>query len=336
MSIKNGNYFTVQAFMRNNLNLKGNELLIYAIIFGFSQVENQYFTGSLNYLAEWTGISSKTTVMTILNSLISKGLLEKEEIYNNGIKFCKYKALIEPKEIDKVDEVIKKDIENNKKNISSSIQKNDVKNCEGISKIDMGISKIDMGVYQKLIRGISKIDNNKIDIIHKYNNHIIEEKNDFFMIKKFFEENKIDFSKKHQEIILKLLKKNSATYLLKIFQDEIDILKNNPAVKNINAMFSYHLFNGTVQIDMKEIEKKEIEILSKKSQEKENYYNFDRTLEIFNKLSVEDQEEIENKILNLKEINSNFLLEVKKNSKLFYYRLICDYLKRELTTKGVI
>lgn len=336
MSIKNGNYFTVQAFMRNNLNLKGNELLIYAIIFGFSQVENQYFTGSLNYLAEWTGISSKTTVMTILNSLISKGLLEKEEIYNNGIKFCKYKALIEPKEIDKVDEIIKKDIENNKKNISSSIQKNDVKNDMGISKIDMGISKIDMGVYQKLIRGISKIDNNKIDIIHKYNNHIIEKKNDFFMIKKFFDENKIDFSKKHQEIILKLLKKNSATYLLKIFQDEIDILKNDPAVKNINAMFSYHLFNGTVQIDMKEIEKKEIEILSKKSQEKENYYNFDRTLEIFNKLSVEDQEEIENKILNLKEINSNFLLEVKKNSKLFYYRLICDYLKRELTIKGVI
>ena len=326
MSIKNGNYFTVQAFMRNNLNLKGNELLIYAIIFGFSQVENQYFTGSLNYLAEWTGISSKTTVMTILNSLISKGLLEKEEIYNNGIKFCKYKALIEPKEID---EVIKKDIENNKKNISSSIQKNDVKNCEGISKIDTG-------VYQKFIRCISKIDNNKIDIIHKYNNHIIEEKNDFFMIKKFFDENKIDFSKKHQEIILKLLKKNSATYLLKIFQDEIDILKNDPAVKNINAMFSYHLFNGTVQIDMKEIEKKEIEILSKKSQEKENYYNFDRTLEIFNKLSVEDQEEIENKILNLKEINSNFLLEVKKNSKLFYYRLIGDYLKRELTIKGVI
>ena len=208
MSIKNGNYFTVQAFMRNNLNLKGNELLIYAIIFGFSQVENQYFTGSLNYLAEWTGISSKTTVMTILNSLISKGLLEKEEIYNNGIKFCKYKALIEPKEIDEVDEVIKKDIENNKKNISSSIQKNDVKNCEGISKIDMGISKIDTGVYQKLIRGISKIDNNKIDIIHKYNNHIIEEKNDFFMIKKFFDENKIDFSKKHQEIILKLLNMN--------------------------------------------------------------------------------------------------------------------------------
>lgn len=315
--------------MRNSLNLKGNELLIYAIIFGFSQVENQYFTGSLNYLAEWTGISSKTTVMTILNSLISKGLLEKEEIYTNGIKFCKYKALIEPKEIDKVDEVIKKDIENNKKNISSSIQKNDVKNCEGISKIDMG-------VYQKLIRGISKIDNNKIDIIHKYNNHIIEKKNDFFMIKKFFDENKIDFSKKHQEIILKLLKKNSATYLLKIFQDEIDILKNNPAVKNINAIFSYHLFNGTVQIDMKEIEKKEIEITSKKTEEKEYYNSFNKTLEIFNNLSAEDQEEIENKILNLKEINSNFLLEVKKNSKLFYYRLIGDYLKKELTIKGVI
>ena len=40
MSIKKESFFTIQAFMVNDLKLKSNELLIYAIIFGFSQIEN--------------------------------------------------------------------------------------------------------------------------------------------------------------------------------------------------------------------------------------------------------------------------------------------------------
>ena len=35
------NYITVQGWMVTDLNLKGNELLIYACIYGFSQAENQ-------------------------------------------------------------------------------------------------------------------------------------------------------------------------------------------------------------------------------------------------------------------------------------------------------
>ena len=329
MSIKKESFFTIQAFMVNDLKLKSNELLIYAIIFGFSQIENQYFTGSLNYLAEWTGLSSKTTVKTILNGLLAKGLLEKEDIYKNGVKYCKYKALTEPKPKEEIKTVsvikdVKDDVDIGKKNSDEKY----IKNCNGISKIDIGISKIDMGVYQKMIQGISIFDNNNIDIhIDNNINHIIEE-NDFLKIKNWFIENTIDFSKKHQEIILKLLEKNSVKYLLKIFQDEIDILKNNKDVKNISAVFSYHLFNGTVQMDMKEVEKKETEISSNKNEEIKNSLNLEKTLNIFNELPEEKQIEIENKILT--ENNIKYFTEIKNKSKIFYYRLIGKFIEQEL------
>lgn len=322
MSIKKESFFTVQAFMVNDLKLKSNELLIYAIIFGFSQIENQYFTGSLNYLAEWTGISSKTTVKTILNGLLAKGLLEKEDIYKNGVKYCKYKALTEPKPKEEIKTVsvskdMKDDLDIDKKNIDERY----IKNCDGISKNDMG-------VYQKMIRGISIFDNNNIDIhIDNNINHIIEE-NDFLKIKNWFKENKIDFSKKHQEIILKLLEKNSPGYLLKTFQDEIDILKSNPDIKNISAVFSYHLFNGTVQVDTKKINMKEIEIDTKKNEEIKNSLNLEKTLNIFNELPEEKKIEIENKILT--ENNIKYFTEIKNKSKIFYYRLIGKFIEQEL------
>ena len=89
--IKDGNYIVVQSFMVNELHLKGNELLIYAIIYGFSQAENQIFNGSINYLAEWTG-ASRQTVINCLKSLISKGYLKKQEKIINGVKICEYQA----------------------------------------------------------------------------------------------------------------------------------------------------------------------------------------------------------------------------------------------------
>lgn len=76
--------------MVNELALKGNELLIYAIIYGFSQ-DDQRFSGSLQYLADWLN-SSKQCVINNLKSLCTKGLLEKFEYEKNGLKFCEYQA----------------------------------------------------------------------------------------------------------------------------------------------------------------------------------------------------------------------------------------------------
>lgn len=87
--VKNENYITIQGWMVNELNLKGNELLVYATIYGFSQTENQLFTGSLQYLADWTN-SSKQGVQKNLKSLVEKGFIVKNDKYVNGVKFCEY------------------------------------------------------------------------------------------------------------------------------------------------------------------------------------------------------------------------------------------------------
>lgn len=89
--VRNENYILIQGWMVNELNLKGNELLVYAIIYGFSQEENQKFAGSIQYLANWIG-SSKQTVFNCLKSLIEKGLIEKKETFINGVKFCEYQS----------------------------------------------------------------------------------------------------------------------------------------------------------------------------------------------------------------------------------------------------
>ena len=91
-NIKSDNYIVIQGFMVSDLSLKGNELLIYAIIYGFSQTENQWFTGSRQYLADWTN-STTRSVQKCLNSLTDKGLIEKRNKYVNNIKYCEYRAL---------------------------------------------------------------------------------------------------------------------------------------------------------------------------------------------------------------------------------------------------
>ena len=53
--VHNENYITIQGWMINELGLKGNSLIIYATIYGFSQTNNCEFTGSANYLAQWCG-----------------------------------------------------------------------------------------------------------------------------------------------------------------------------------------------------------------------------------------------------------------------------------------
>ena len=89
--IKNENYIVIQGWMVNELGLKGNELLIYAIIYGFSQDENQSYTGGLQYLCNWLN-STKQTVINTLKSLQDKNLIEKSENIMNGVKFCEYRS----------------------------------------------------------------------------------------------------------------------------------------------------------------------------------------------------------------------------------------------------
>lgn len=90
--INRDNYITISGWMVTELNLKGNELIIYAMIYGFSQAENQIFDGSINYLCEWLQ-ASRPTVINTLKSLVEKGLIVKNEKAVNNIKYVEYRAV---------------------------------------------------------------------------------------------------------------------------------------------------------------------------------------------------------------------------------------------------
>ena len=92
VSIKENSFINLQAFMIDELGLKSNQLIIYAIIFGFSCDGVSYFEGSIKYLGFWTR-STKPTVIKTLQELVKKKLICKVETYKNNVKFCKYKAL---------------------------------------------------------------------------------------------------------------------------------------------------------------------------------------------------------------------------------------------------
>ena len=90
--ISDGTYITIQGWMRTELKLSGNELIVYAIIYGFSQNKQGEFTGSAQYLADWVGCTRRT-VMTILNKLVENNFISKTEIIlNNNEKRVSYQA----------------------------------------------------------------------------------------------------------------------------------------------------------------------------------------------------------------------------------------------------
>ena len=85
-------YIVILPWMREDLDLKGNELLVYALIHGFSQEAQGCFFGSLEYISKACGCSRNTTIGTLKN-LVGKGLLKKREFTENNVKVCQYTAI---------------------------------------------------------------------------------------------------------------------------------------------------------------------------------------------------------------------------------------------------
>jgi DNA-binding MarR family transcriptional regulator len=110
INMKNENYFVVNGWMRNKLNLKGKELLIYAIIYGFSQVRGTKYNGSLRYLADCIGMSRDTVIRT-LKKLEEKKLIIKTQTEINNVTYNNYKA-VTPDEVesDEIEEVKNDDL----------------------------------------------------------------------------------------------------------------------------------------------------------------------------------------------------------------------------------
>ena len=92
MEVKDGTYVNIQSFMVNELHLSGNALIIYAVIYGFSQDGDSWFTGSRSYLAAWCQ-ASKSTVSRNLETLCSDGLIERRERTESGVLLVDYRVV---------------------------------------------------------------------------------------------------------------------------------------------------------------------------------------------------------------------------------------------------
>ena len=138
-------YIVIQDWMITNLQLRGNELLTYALIYGFSQDGESEFKGSLKYISEFLGIS-KSTAQRSIEKLVDRGIVEKRVEEISGVKFNRYMAH------EKADTPIVK--------MTTGCSQND---HGGIVKMTTGCSQNDHG-------GIVKMTTNNTNIYNTNNN----------------------------------------------------------------------------------------------------------------------------------------------------------------------
>ena len=91
--MKGDSFITICGWMRTELNLKGNELLAYALFWGFSQDGDGSYHGSLSDLPQWIGCSRRTA-MAVVASLETKGLVRKSYWNDSANRTrCMYQAI---------------------------------------------------------------------------------------------------------------------------------------------------------------------------------------------------------------------------------------------------
>lgn len=142
--IKNENFIAIQGFMVKELGLTGNELIAYALVYGFSQDDESEFKGSLNYVAEWLNCS-RTTAFNLLNKLADDGFIKKTEKTINGVKFCNYSAT-KPNNEELKEIKLRKQIRKEREKLERSSKKLNTcsKNHNGCSKnLNEGVQKVD-------------------------------------------------------------------------------------------------------------------------------------------------------------------------------------------------
>lgn len=139
--LKSENVVVIHGWMCNELELKGNELLIFALIYGFSCDGVSSFFGSRKYIAETFNISLPT-VDKALNGLLDKNFICKDNsngfpdvyYYNEGVVKKLYMGCKETLQggVKKLyrgcKETLPNNISNNKKPIQKTISKDIVQN----------------------------------------------------------------------------------------------------------------------------------------------------------------------------------------------------------------
>lgn len=124
--MENTDFVNIQGWMINELNLKGNELIIYALIYGFTKDGVSEFRGSRQYMADWTNTSVRS-VQNVVNSLVDKGMIEKNNHINKygSLETSGYKAINVPKLSSEKNSLVEKKVhEGSEKSSHNNIDNN--------------------------------------------------------------------------------------------------------------------------------------------------------------------------------------------------------------------
>lgn len=106
------------------MGLSGNDLVVFALINGFSQNGQGCFYGSLAYICETCGIAKRTAVY-ILQGLVERGFITKTETYHNGVKSVAYQASAKyAMEVQKMHRGSAENAPNNKEDININKREN--------------------------------------------------------------------------------------------------------------------------------------------------------------------------------------------------------------------
>lgn len=88
--VKEENFFAIFGWMITELHLKGAQRDVYAVIYGFTQNDEDWYTGRRKYIADFAGVSEES-VKKALGELVAKGFIEKKTVEINGVVFCHYR-----------------------------------------------------------------------------------------------------------------------------------------------------------------------------------------------------------------------------------------------------
>ena len=153
--MENTDFLNIQGWMINELNLKGNELIIYALIYGFTKDGVSEFRGSRQYMADWTNTSVRS-VQNVVNSLVDKGMIEKNNHINKygSLETSGYKAINVPKLSSEKNSLVEKKVHEGSEKSSSPLEKKVHEGSEKSShnNIDNNISNNIVDIKEKNIK----------------------------------------------------------------------------------------------------------------------------------------------------------------------------------------
>ena len=312
--LMSSNYYTLNKQIVKSLGIESAFLLTILIEASDGLADDEgWFYQTIEKIGELTGIG-RHKQDKIIKDLIELKILEQK---NKGVPCKRYFKINYP--------MIENLVFFNPQTSLSEINKLDCKKETNLSDENSQTS-------------LSENDNNKEYIINNLNKELNHKEHksyehefaddDLKKIKQWFVDNGVDFSKKHEAKVLELLKNNSLGFILKTFQDQLDILKNKSDVKNIAAVFSNHLFKGTTEVNTKEIEMREAEQEKIKNEERKEYQKNDEAIEFFKSLPQEQQLKIENEII--EEMKNPMLRDIKRNAESVFYLMISQKIKEKI------